>query len=164
MGINKFIYGGEVKFDLTGDTVTPETLAQGVTAHNSKGERITGTMTTEGGGNPSAGGDNVLRVTGEFNSETMQVENVSHSAVEIITAINSGKTIQCLGLLYSGGAPMWVSFNLNAFLSVGEINVVLLNTLVEMNSWLYYVTVQLGSNSSSGETDVITTLKVISTM
>lgn len=30
--------------DLTGDTVTPEALLQGVTAHNAAGERITGTL------------------------------------------------------------------------------------------------------------------------
>lgn len=35
--------------DLTGDTVTPETLAKGATAHNAKGEPITGTMESGGG-------------------------------------------------------------------------------------------------------------------
>lgn len=39
--------GGVANFtDLSGDTVTPETLAEGVTAHNARGERITGTMPT----------------------------------------------------------------------------------------------------------------------
>lgn len=31
--------------DLTGDTVTAETLAEGVTAHDANGERVVGTMT-----------------------------------------------------------------------------------------------------------------------
>lgn len=41
---NKVIYGDEVLIDLTGDTVTPDTLAEGVTAHDAAGNPITGTM------------------------------------------------------------------------------------------------------------------------
>jgi hypothetical protein len=49
MGQNKFITKkGRVLLDLTGDTVTPETLGKGVTAHDRSGEPIVGTM--EGGG------------------------------------------------------------------------------------------------------------------
>lgn len=48
MGLNKFITKkGRVLLDLTGDTVTPETLGKGVTAHDRSGEPIVGTM--EGG-------------------------------------------------------------------------------------------------------------------
>ena len=36
--------------DLTSDTVTPETLLMGTTAHNAKGEIITGTLEAGGGG------------------------------------------------------------------------------------------------------------------
>lgn len=43
MAVNKVEVGGEVKLDLTQDTVTPETLLSGVTAHNAAGERLTGT-------------------------------------------------------------------------------------------------------------------------
>lgn len=44
MAINKVEYGGRVIIDLTSDTVTPETLAVGVTAHDKSGAVITGTM------------------------------------------------------------------------------------------------------------------------
>lgn len=44
MAVNKVALNGEVQLDLTEDTVTPETLAKGVTAHNAAGELITGTM------------------------------------------------------------------------------------------------------------------------
>lgn len=47
MAKNKIIYGDEVLIDLTGDTVTPETLANGVTAHDMSGEQITGTSTKD---------------------------------------------------------------------------------------------------------------------
>ena len=52
MAINKVIYSGNTLIDLTGDTVAPDALAEGVTAHNAKGEPITGTMVA-GGGDPT---------------------------------------------------------------------------------------------------------------
>ena len=42
MAVNKVALNGEVKLDLTADTVTPETLLKGTTAHNAAGELITG--------------------------------------------------------------------------------------------------------------------------
>lgn len=45
--INKVIIGGEVKIDLTGDTVTPANLAKGIKAHDKSGAPITGTSTKD---------------------------------------------------------------------------------------------------------------------
>ena len=42
MAVNKVALNGEVKLDLTADTVTPQTLLKGATAHNAAGELITG--------------------------------------------------------------------------------------------------------------------------
>lgn len=42
--VNKLVKDGVTKFDLTADTVTSATLAEGATAHNAAGEQITGTM------------------------------------------------------------------------------------------------------------------------
>lgn len=42
MAINKVEVNGETKLDLAQDTVTPENLLSGATAHNAAGERITG--------------------------------------------------------------------------------------------------------------------------
>lgn len=47
MGASKIIYGGEVKIDLTSDSVTPENLASGVTAHDKAGDPIVGTSTKD---------------------------------------------------------------------------------------------------------------------
>lgn len=47
--INKVVFGGETLIDLTGDSVTPETLAVGITAHDKSGEQIVGTMQSGGG-------------------------------------------------------------------------------------------------------------------
>ena len=41
--INKVVFGGETLIDLTGDSVTPETLATGTTAHDKSGAPIVGT-------------------------------------------------------------------------------------------------------------------------
>ena len=45
MAISKVIFGSEILIDLTGDTVTADKLAQGITAHGKDGEPITGTNT-----------------------------------------------------------------------------------------------------------------------
>lgn len=44
MAVNKVIYADRELINLTEDTVTPETLAEGVTAHDKSGEPIVGTM------------------------------------------------------------------------------------------------------------------------
>lgn len=41
---NKIIYDGNILIDLTEDTVTPETLLEGVTAHDASGNLIIGTL------------------------------------------------------------------------------------------------------------------------
>lgn len=51
MAINKVILGDQTLIDLTADTITPDKLYKGYTAHNMKGESIIGTM--EGGSTPS---------------------------------------------------------------------------------------------------------------
>lgn len=44
MGNSKIVYYGETLIDLTGDTVEAAKLLKGVTAHNKKGDKITGTF------------------------------------------------------------------------------------------------------------------------
>lgn len=45
MAVNKVNYGDEILIDLTEDTVTTDSLLNGVTAHSSNGERIVGNVT-----------------------------------------------------------------------------------------------------------------------
>lgn len=45
--ISKIVFDGEVLMDLTADTVTPDALAQGITAHDKRGVIITGTSTKD---------------------------------------------------------------------------------------------------------------------
>ena len=53
MAVNKVEVNGETKLDLTQDTVTPENLLSGATAHNAAGEQIIGTA--ESGSDVSLG-------------------------------------------------------------------------------------------------------------
>ena len=46
MAVNKIVINDEVKIDLTADTVSPSTLASGITAHDKSGNIITGTALT----------------------------------------------------------------------------------------------------------------------
>ena len=48
--INKVIFGTDTLIDLTADTVAPETLAAGITAHDKSGAAIVGTAEFGGGG------------------------------------------------------------------------------------------------------------------
>lgn len=45
MAVNKVVYDGNTLIDLTSDTVTAETLAEGETAHAASGASVTGTLT-----------------------------------------------------------------------------------------------------------------------
>ena len=43
MAVNKVSYGGNTLIDLTGDTVTADTLVEGAVAHGANGELVVGT-------------------------------------------------------------------------------------------------------------------------
>lgn len=50
MGKSKIIFNGQTLIDLTGDTVTADTLLEGITAHGADGEAILGVMKAAAGG------------------------------------------------------------------------------------------------------------------
>ena len=66
MGVSKVDFAGNTLVDLTGDSVTPENLLEGATAHNAAGEQIEGavtvapasTTTPKAAGTASAGSEN----------------------------------------------------------------------------------------------------------
>lgn len=51
MAINKVVYNNETLIDISGDTVTSDQLGYGITAHDSSGQRITGTVNMSGASN-----------------------------------------------------------------------------------------------------------------
>lgn len=65
MGYNIIKYAGRVLMDLSKDTITPDKLLEGYTAHGANGEKITGimkkmTVTDDGNGNVSISGVAVI--------------------------------------------------------------------------------------------------------
>ena len=108
MAVNKVEINGEVKLDLTGDTVTPETLLKDATAHNAAGEQIVGTM--EIGGDNAAGviDKSVVNITSNA-AEVGQYafygcEMLETASFQMATKIQGGAFVGCKALV-SVGAP-----------------------------------------------------------
>ena len=106
MSVNKVqLANGETIIDISDSTVTPETLAEGVTAHDASGKKITGTMKSGGG----------LSVQADFaqNWET-DPSYVKHRPIHDAwspTVIDDvqlfspfGEGISCCELLFEGGS------------------------------------------------------------
>lgn len=101
MGVNKVnLSNGETIIDLTSDSVSPETLAEGETAHNSQGERIMGTMSrggdmfksiydTDNNGKVD-NADNSDKLGGQLPSYYAKAEH-SHTTIDLIEALPVGK-------------------------------------------------------------------------
>ncbi len=93
MAYNKIIYGGKTLLDLTEDSVTPESLKKGYTAHQANGEKIVGTYM------PNSGTDDEI--------DSILLHGFSYGEVEytdngsVITAVNK-TTGQILTKTFSG--------------------------------------------------------------
>lgn len=70
MAINKVEYSGNTLIDLTSDSVTPETLLSGVTAHDASGKKITGTFNS----------DKYLEKTGDASNTTVTFVQATNRA------------------------------------------------------------------------------------
>lgn len=100
MGVNKVVVNGETKLDLTGDTVTPEVLKAGYTAHGSNGELIVGTLGLTSGipvtfsGNPVVATDTIADQPFEnlkiYGKSTQDGTPSPESPVPIVSAGASG--------------------------------------------------------------------------
>lgn len=111
MGYNKFMKkDGTVLLDLTGDTITPETLHQGVIAHNASGEPIEGSYQVPTG-NYSITGNGTFDVSG-YSTATVAVMATSESAIpteisteEEMTAILTAASPEDNGRIYKYVGP-----------------------------------------------------------
>lgn len=82
---NKIIFAGETLIDLTADTVAPETLAAGITAHDRSGAAIVGTMQSGGGSSlPDAVCAGECAVAGVTHVSIAQTEKVTGHRIEIL--------------------------------------------------------------------------------
>ena len=110
MGVSKVDFAGNTLVDLTGDSVTPENLLEGATAHNAAGEQIEGAVavapasstTPKAAGTASAGseaayarGDHVhpKQSVGKADVGLGNVDNVSiNSRLNRTTNVNASDT------------------------------------------------------------------------
>lgn len=94
--VNKVDLNGVTVLDLTSDTVTPETLLVGTTAHNAKGEIITGTLvpcTVYSAESPAATTSNSDRT---FTWEIPSTEHRFKSKNLVVSVyLSTGEQIQC---------------------------------------------------------------------
>lgn len=94
--INKVVLGSYTVLDLTSDTVTPETLLVGTTAHNAKGEIITGTLvpcTVYSAESPAATTTNSAQT---FTWEIPSTEHGFKSKNLVVSVyLSTGEQIQC---------------------------------------------------------------------
>lgn len=94
--VNKVDLNGVTVLDLTSDTVTPETLLLGTTAHNAKGEIITGTLvpcTVYSAESPAATTSNSDRT---FTWEIPSTEHGFKSKNLVVSVyLSTGEQIQC---------------------------------------------------------------------
>lgn len=83
MGVNKIQYYGRILLDLSGDTVAPDKLLKGHTAHDCTGAKIEGEMTqTVIAGYVSS--ENILSLSGvtqEIDGTTLRLSGVPISVV-----------------------------------------------------------------------------------
>lgn len=94
--INKVVLGSDTVLDLTSDTVAPETLLVGTTAHNAKGEIITGTLvpcTVYSAESPAATTTNSAQT---FTWEIPSTEHGFKSKNLVVSVyLSTGEQIQC---------------------------------------------------------------------
>ena len=121
MAVNKVIYGNETLLDLTEDTVTPETLAKGVTAHDKSGALITGIMEGGGSGELNTGTCTIKISVPSTSNYYSAYEKITSGAISYAIDRNyaSGtltKTVRCDSVMYIQG-----SIIKGATLSDGEL-------------------------------------------
>jgi len=125
MGKSKIIYNGQTLIDLTGDTVTAETLLEGITAHGADGEAILGKL--------KAGGIEMLSGTFTPTGKTKtaqlgQALDLSGDYVLFILMVGtlgssmSGTYHFTAGIVLSRGGDVQYRATCNAALSTSQCN------------------------------------------
>nr|DAM33699.1 MAG TPA: tail protein [Caudoviricetes sp.] len=92
MGNSKIVYYGETLIDLTGDTVEAAKLLKGVTAHDKKGEKITGTLSDVTQATPAITVDAAGKITASATQAAGVVAAGTKSATKQLT-VQAAKTV-----------------------------------------------------------------------
>lgn len=92
MGNSKIVYYGETLIDLTGDTVEAAKLLKGVTAHDKKGEKVTGTLADVTQATPAITVDAAGKITASATQAAGVVAAGTKSATKQLT-VQAAKTV-----------------------------------------------------------------------
>lgn len=92
MGNSKIVYYGETLIDLTGDTVEAAKLLKGVTAHDKKGEKVTGTLSDVTQATPAITVDAAGKITASATQAAGVVAAGTKSATKQLT-VQAAKTV-----------------------------------------------------------------------
>lgn len=92
MGNSKIVYFGETLIDLTGDTVEATKLLKGVTAHDKKGEKVTGTLADVTQATPAITVDAAGKITASATQAAGVVAAGTKSATKQLT-VQAAKTV-----------------------------------------------------------------------
>lgn len=134
MAVNKVVINDEVVLDLTGDTVTPSDLVEGVTAHDATGMQITGTRPATSGTDTS--------------DATATEEDIARNK----TAYVQGKKITGKLYEYVKGKKleMWVSAGGSQYLIVNKRGYICISMPHELNDEILRIgcTIELGADPS----------------
>lgn len=134
MAVNKVVINDKTAIDLTGDTVTPSDLVEGVTAHDATGMQITGTRPATSGTDTS--------------DATATEEDIARNK----TAYVQGKKITGKLYEYVKGKKleMWVSAGESQYLIVNKRGCICISMPHELNDEILRIgcTIELGADPS----------------
>lgn len=116
MGVSKVDFAGNTLVDLTGDSVTPETLLEGATAHNAAGDQIDGavavapasTTTPKAPGTASAGSESAYARGDHVHPEPESTEADLVEIVELppVSSEDEGKFMRVVDGVWSAATVL----------------------------------------------------------
>lgn len=116
MGVSKVDFAGNTLVDLTGDSVTPETLLEGATAHNAAGDQIAGAVavapasntTPKAPGMASAGSEDAYARGDHVHPEPESIEADLVEIAELpqVSSTDEGKFLRVVDGVWAAAAVL----------------------------------------------------------